>query len=82
MKSGNKGPLRDWAAASYDPRNGRAAGSSYLQLQKSYSFDGKPCHPSAQINEAKAAGQGGAPGVEAMDKSGSGDRGRVVFQRD
>ena len=81
-KSGGKGPMRQWAAKSYDARNGRAAASSYGNPQEFYSFDGMPCRPSAQIDAAKAGGQNGAPGVSAMDKSCSADGGRTVFQRD
>jgi hypothetical protein len=75
------GPLREWAAPSYDPKSGRAAASS-MEPQASYSFDGQPCRPSRQINEVKKGGQNGAPGVNAMNKSGSADPGRQIYNRE
>ena len=77
-----RGPLRDWAASSYS-QTGRAAKSS-MPAQESYGADGvvKGWSVTNQIGEARNAGQGGAPGIEAMDKSGSGDRGRRKYNRD
>jgi hypothetical protein len=83
-KSGNPGvPLRDWSCASYSPTTGRAAKSS---MSARLTYDGgdvvKGWNVSAQISQTRNAGKGGAPGISAMDKSGSGDPGRVRFNRD
>lgn len=72
-KSGGKGPMRQWAEASYSPTTGCAARSS-LSARESYSNGGvtKPWSVSRQI----------PTGVEAMNKSGSGDPGRIKFNRE
>jgi hypothetical protein len=83
MKSGGKGPLRNWSEASYDPRTGRAAKSSE-PARESYSADGvvKGWRVSAQINEATGRAEGGAPNISGMDRAGSGDPGRIRFNRE
>jgi hypothetical protein len=80
-ESKKRGPMREWAAPSYDPRSGRAAASS-MEPRASYSFDGQPCHPSRQISATLTPGQGGAPGISAMNKSGSADPGRQIYNRE
>lgn len=83
MKSGNRGPLRNWAEGSYSATTGRAAKSSE-PARDSYSADGvvKPWRVSAQISEATGRAEGGAPNVSGMNRSGSGDPGRIRFNRD
>jgi hypothetical protein len=65
-------PLRDWASASYDPDTGRAAASS-KEPQRSYSFDGEPCHPSQEL--PTGGGANGAPGFDFCDANRSRDHG-------
>jgi hypothetical protein len=83
MKSGGKGPLRNWSEASYDPRTGRAAKSSE-PARESYSADGvvKGWRVSAQISEATGRAERGAPNISGMNRSGSGDPGRQRYSRD
>jgi hypothetical protein len=64
-----KGTLRDWAEASYSVKTGRPVSSTGGKVPGSEGA-------STQINEANGKGRNGAPGVSAMDKSGSADPGR------
>ena len=50
----------------------------------SYSADGvvKGWRVSAQINEATGRAEGGAPNISGMDRAGSGDPGRIRFNRE
>lgn len=58
--------LRNWSTPSYDNTTGRA--------KSSLSDGGKT--DTTHIDAAKGGGRNGAPGVSAMDKSGSADPGR------
>ncbi len=69
-----KDTLRDWAEPSYDVKTGRSASS--LQEAGTGSKGNHTSNVSAQKGEAKAGGVNGAPGVSAMNKSGSADPGR------
>jgi hypothetical protein len=60
-------PLRAWNVPSYDPKSGRSA--SAFGHGSAFSAEGLPIRSSAQINEARAGGQGGAPGVSGMDRT-------------
>ena len=82
-KSGGKGSMRQWAESSYSATTGRAARSS-VPAQSSHSAQGvvRPWTTSAQISEATGRAEGGAPNVSGMNRSGSGDPGRVKYNRD
>lgn len=67
-----KGSLRDWAEPSYSVRTGRAVSSVGGRAPGSGDA-------STQMGEANTGGQNGAPGVSAMNKSGSADKGRRKF---
>lgn len=58
-----------WSCASYSVRNGRQVSSNGGKVSASGGA-------SAQIDAAKTGGKNGAPGVSAMNKSGSADTGR------
>jgi hypothetical protein len=77
-KSEGRGPLRSWASASYSPTTGRAAKSSMME-----GAAGASEGASNQIATTHAPGKGGAPGMaeRSLSKTGSGDPGRVKFQR-
>ena len=64
-----KGSLRDWACPSYSPTTGRAVSSNGGKAPGSG-------NASTQMGEASKGGQNGAPGVSALNKSGSADSGR------
>lgn len=66
--------LRDWAEPSYDVTTGRSASS--IQEAGTGSKGNHTTNVSAQISAAEGKGHGGAPGVDAMNKSGSADPGR------
>jgi len=66
--------LRDWAAPSYDRRTGRAASS--LEEAGTGARGNHTTAVATQIEEASAGGVGGAPGVSALNRSGSADPGR------
>jgi hypothetical protein len=68
-EAGGGGSLRDWAEPSYSVKTGRAVSSNGGRAPGSGDA-------STQIREANAGGRNGAPGVSALDKSGSADRGR------
>lgn len=70
----DKGTLRDWACPSYDVRTGRSASS--LQAEGTGSKGNHTTSVSAQKGSANGAGVNGAPGVSAMNESGSADKGR------
>ena len=69
-----KGTLRDWDCPSYDVNTGRSASS--LQEAGTGSKGNHTTRVSTQIDEANGKGRNGAPGVSAMNKSGSADSGR------
>lgn len=67
--------LRDWAEPSYDKRTGRSASS----LESADGGGRKGNHTTEvadQVEETMNGGQNGAPGVSAMNRSGSADPGR------
>ena len=66
--------LRDWSAPSYDVNTGRSASS--LEEMGTGSKGNHTTRVSAQIEESMGGGKAGAPGVGAMNKSGSADSGR------
>jgi hypothetical protein len=65
-------PMRSWASKSYDPKSGMAA--SKFGSGEAFSVEGRRIQPSNQIEATK--------GVEALNCSGSGDPGRVKFNRE
>lgn len=73
MANGGKGSLRDWAEPSYNVSNGR--GASSLKSGGAAGMGGTAAG-NAQKGAPMSGGVGGAPGVSAMDKSGSADPGR------
>jgi hypothetical protein len=68
-----KGTLRDWYVDSYGPTNGRALSSNGGNAPGSKEGGSSKAGKMATAN---AGGQNGAPGVSAMNKSGSADPGR------
>lgn len=64
-----KGTLRDWSEGSYSVKTGRAVSS--VGGRAPGSGDASP-----QISAAEGKGVNGAPGVSALNKSGSADPGR------
>jgi hypothetical protein len=68
------GTLREWASDSYDKHTGRSASS--LEENGTGNRGNHTSAVSSQKSEANAGGQKGAPGVSAMDRSGSADPGR------
>jgi hypothetical protein len=58
-------PLRDWAAASYDPKTGRAA-SSLMPNGSSTTIEGEHIAPSAQLDHS--SGRGGADSWKEFDR--------------
>ena len=71
---GDSKSLRDWAEPSYDVSNGRSASS--LQAAGNGSKGNHTGNVSDQIGTANRGGEKGAPGVSALNRSGSGDPGR------
>lgn len=68
-----KGSLRDWAEPSYNKETGRPASS----LEGGGAGGrGGTARGSTQIDAAFGKGVNGAPGVSALNKSGSADPGR------
>ncbi len=65
-KSGNG---LDWAGANYSVKTGRAVSSVGMRAPGSEGASG-------QVGAASGKGVNGAPGVSAMDRSGSADSGR------
>ena len=74
---GDGASLRDWAEPSYDVVTGRSASS--LQEAGKGSKGNHTTRVATQVEETFAGGVNGAPGVSAMDRSGSADKGRVKW---
>jgi hypothetical protein len=70
----SKDSLRDWAEPSYDVKTGRSASS--LEVAGTGAKGNHTTDVQTQIGEADGKGVNGAPGVSAMNKSGSADPGR------
>lgn len=68
------GSLRKWSQDSYDVKTGRSASS--LEEAGSGSRGNHTTDVQTQIGAAEGKGVNGAPGVSAMNKSGSADPGR------
>ena len=66
--------LQDWAEPSYDVKTGRSASS--LEEAGTGAKGNHTTDVQTQIGEANAGGKNGAPGIGAMNKSGSADPGR------
>lgn len=66
--------LRDWAEGSYDVKTGRSASS--IEEAGGGRKGNHTTDVSTQIGETMTGGHNGAPGVSALNRSGSADGGR------
>jgi hypothetical protein len=74
-------PLRDWGSSSYDRYTGRSASSLAADGKSSNGYVNACGNASSQLDEAAGRAEGGAPNAHGMNRSGSGDKGRVKQNR-